>query len=798
MPKPTKASKKFRASGGLQKTIESRRKAQAVRRAVQGRRRGAHKGAGAAAKHGGSGGAASGAREKHGRGEEEGHAASEEEDVDMEDAAGGKKGGKKMSVDAFLGGGFMDEDEDASSHAPSEDSDLDGEDLDAEGEGEEEDAEENFSDVDALDDDGEASAESHAAALAALSKTDPEFYAYLQENDRELLDFGVDGDEEGGSDEDGEEETKRTKPLTVEIIRGWQKALIEQKSLRALRKLLVAFRAAVHMHDEDQKLAWSFDSAAVYRKLITTALKYTPVVLAFHCPLSPKTGAPVQTPKLRTLQKLILSFFHNAMTLVEQVTDAKLLRVVVEESARVVGYVGSSRKSVKAYLRVCLGLVAARGDNDEGEEDGEGRGGGRGKGEEREGVRMAAMLAVRRLAQTSRATLDLVLKATYLTFLRTCKNTNAHTLGVITFMKNSGAELFALDTAAAYPLAFGYIRQLAILLRNAIKVKGKGQGQGKEGEKGKSEKAVWNWQYVHGVDFWVGVLVRCAAGGGGGEMKALVYPLVQVSLGALGVLPSARAFPFHLHILRSLVRLSSSSGGGAGGVYIPLAPYILALLLPSAKEKGSTLAPLDLDTSIRCPAQYAGTRVYGEGVRREAAWVLAVWMSAEGVCGSVAFPEVAGGVVRVLRRGVRGGGAASSSAGGGKGKGKGKKGAKKGGGAKHSADTKVLIERIEASAAWVQTLRASSLNLVPTGRDEVGVWEEELRGKVRRGESPLGRWVQVQGRVRERERERVERARVGRGEVLGDDVEDASEGEGSEGEGEGMGMDVDGSSDEEE
>lgn len=168
------------------------------------------------------------------------------------------------------------------------------------------------------------------------------------------------------------------------------------------------------MNDEDQTLAWSFDSAGgmsplcnshnsitdgvlaiVYRKLITTALKYMPVVLSAHCPLSPKTGAPVQTPKLRTLQKMILSFFHNAMALVEQVTDPGLLRVVVEESARVVAYVGSSRKSVKAYLKVCLGLVAGAGSE---EEDG------------REGVRMAAMLAVRRLAQTSRATLDAVLK----------------------------------------------------------------------------------------------------------------------------------------------------------------------------------------------------------------------------------------------------------------------------------------------------------------------------------------------------------------------------------------------------
>lgn len=276
-------------------------------------------------------------------------------------------------------------------------------------------------------------------------------------------------------------------------------------------------------------------------------------------------------------------------------------------------------------------------------------------------------------------------------------------------------------------------------------MKGKGQGQGDKG----SEKAVWNWQYVHGVDFWAGVLVRC----GGGEMAALVYPLVQVSLGALGFLPSARAYPFHLHVLQSLIRLSGRT------TYIPLGPYILSLLSGGAgkKEKGSTLPPLDLDTAIRCPAQYAGTRVYGDGIRREAVWLMAVWIAGEGVQGSVAFPEVAGSVVRVLRKG--GGGVAI----------KGKKGGKAA-----AADTKVLIERIEASAAWVAARRAASLKLIPTRKDDVAVWQSNLVDAL--GESPLSKWVEVQRRMREREAERVKRARKGEGEVLRDAESDVDVG----------------------
>jgi nucleolar complex protein 2 len=51
---------------------------------------------------------------------------------------------------------------------------------------------------------------------------------------------------------------------------------------------------------------------------------------------------------------------------------------------------------------------------------------------------------------------------------------------------------------------------------------------------------VYNWQYVHCVDFWAIVLARACdsqalaeRGGEESELKALVYPLVQVSLGAI-------------------------------------------------------------------------------------------------------------------------------------------------------------------------------------------------------------------------------------------------------------------------
>jgi nucleolar complex protein 2 len=71
--------------------------------------------------------------------------------------------------------------------------------------------------------------------LAQLAEKDPEFYKYLQENDRELLEFKDDDgisvdEEEEGLEEAFEEEKVPT--LTMAILKKWQKALLEVRFRR--------------------------------------------------------------------------------------------------------------------------------------------------------------------------------------------------------------------------------------------------------------------------------------------------------------------------------------------------------------------------------------------------------------------------------------------------------------------------------------------------------------------------------------------------------------------------------------
>ncbi|KAF8890669.1 Noc2-domain-containing protein [Infundibulicybe gibba] len=644
--KATKATKKFASSGQLKKTIQARHKHQQIKKRSQNRK-----------------GAKAEKASSHNR----------ETDMDQDEAS----------------------------------------DLDADGD-ESVDDDASFASVDELDEDGE----DHLQELSKLAEKDPDFYKYLQENDRELLDFDPtsnptldDLDSDDIQSDDDAMTDARMPILTNAQILKWQKALLEQRSLRALRKLLIAFRSAAHMNEDDQVLAWSIDSSSVYNKLVTTSLRYTPIILMHHVPYKTlsngKFKPPTQTPKFKTLQKLILSYFHNIIHMFSQLTDKEMLQLAVAESAKVLPYVVSSRKSVKLYLKKCLELWSSAQDS----------------------TRIAAFLAIRKLAcATDESILDHVLKGTYMTLIRQSKSTSAYTLPSINLMKNSASEIFCLDHATAYQHAFGYIRQF------------------------EAYKQVYNWQFVHCIDFWSIVLARACDitleknTNEESDLKPLVYPLVQVSLGAIKLISNSRSYPFHLHVVRSLLHLTRHIE-----TYIPIAPYLVPILHATltTRPKSSTLRPLDLDVYIRAPQQYAKTRVYSEGIVDETVYLLSEWLASPVVQASIAFPEIVVPITVLLRKSIKN---AKSTPGSGS--------------SKDQSLVKGLLERVDESSQWVEQKR-KDVPFTPGKIGSVQQWEDALKATV--SESPLGKYVKVQRKAREKRRKLVEKAREGEDEILEED-----------------------------
>jgi len=61
----------------------------------------------------------------------------------------------------------------------------------------------------------------------------------------------------------------------------------------------------------------------------------------------------------------------------------------------------------------------------------------------------------------------------YTTLVRSSKSINAYSLPFINLMKNTACDVYLGDEGLAYQQVFGHIRQLAIHLRNSMKVKTK-------------------------------------------------------------------------------------------------------------------------------------------------------------------------------------------------------------------------------------------------------------------------------------------------------------------------------------
>lgn len=327
-------------------------------------------------------------------------------------------------------------------------------------------------------------------------------------------------------------------------------------------------------------------------------------------------------------------------------------------------------------------------------------------------------------------------------------------------MKNSASEIFCLNLQAAYQHAFGFIRQLAIHLRNSMKLKTKVYRSLISSpillillfHMQESYKQVYNWQYVHAIDFWSLVLARASEVQGSTSdvkndgMQPLIYPLVQIATGAIKcvsfpsfldlnslyipcrLISHPRSYPFHLHLVQSLIHLTRHTH-----TYIPLAPHLLPILtamLTSTKSKASTLRPLGLETTLRVPQQYLHTHVYAETIIHEVAFLIVEWLSVRAVHGSIAFPELVVPIVASLRRGLK-----SAH-----------------GGPKVSAAVKALLGRIEESARWISERRAG-VTFAPGKTAAVDLWEADLE----LDDAPLIKYARVLRKAREMRRKLVEK-----------------------------------------
>ncbi|KAK7914360.1 Noc2p family protein [Apiospora marii] len=675
------------------------------------------------------------------------------------DPEGPKKAGGKdktphvgeMSVDDFFGGGFeiLDKSKDGKAAAKQlgkrkrdqpagddEDPFEDGSDDDDASSADEQAF--GSDDEDAADEEMGNGVGMSKDAMDALAKDDPDFYKFLKENDPEALEFDdadlaeVDDLGEGeeqpkkkrkkaskkSAEDSDEEEPVDEDELTREMIARWKTSMTETHSLRATRQVVLAFRSAAHLNEDaaegERTQKYNISSPEVFHDILIVALKQIPEVLQHHIPVkesaSGKIHVPTESKKFKTLSVLLRSFTSAILHLLSTLSDDATLKLTLSALTPLIPYMLSFRKLLKVLIKTVVGFWSLHTSS--------------------ESTRITAFLVLRRLVVIGdKGIREVVLKATYQGLVAGARVTNVNTIQGINLMKNSAAELWGIDQGIGYTTAFGFIRQLAIHLRNSIVNNHK-----------ESYRQVYNWQYVHSLDFWSCVLaehcspLKEAESGKESQLKLLIYPLVQVTLGAMRLIPNATYFPIRFQLIRSLLRISRATG-----TYIPLSSALIEVLNSSEMRKSpkaATLKPFDFHVAYKAPKSHLGTRVYQDGVGDQVVELFSeyfvLWST------NIAFPEFALPVIITLKRWL-------------------KQSRKKNSGnnnGKLRSGLILLVQKLEANSKFIEQKRAK-VDFAPRDRSQVDAFLKEFDWE----KTPVGAYVVAQRKAGAEKARMLEQAR---------------------------------------
>lgn len=596
--------------------------------------------------------------------------------------------------------------------------------------------------------------EDYQKSMEKMAETDPEFFAYLKENDEALLDFDIsklseddeefeDDVEEGEDAEEADEEepeveekpAKKSKQKVEEEdsnevsaadVKDWKKSLEVTHSLKTIRKVMLAFKEAVRVSEADdhEGSKYTVTDPAVFNSLLLVVLKSIPEAIQHHLPLQTTSSGSkfvlTEGKKFKALSSSLKGHASALSILLADLQDRDIANLVLKSIHTLLPYFLSFRKPLKELIEAVVTLWGTAKEDE---------------------TKMVAFAFLKTVGQEhSKSLLELILKSTYAGILRNSRRTNIHTMPGLNFQKNSAATLYDIDTSISYQHSFQSIRQLAIHLRSGIV----------NPNKGDSYKQIYNWQYSNSLDFWSRTLaVQCdvtkeTEAGKQSPLRELIYPLVQVTLGAIRLIPTPQYFPLRFYLIRSLLRLSQATS-----VYIPLLPLLTEILSSTVitkSPKSSTLKALDFDHNIRANKSYIGTRIYQDGVCDELIDLTGEFFVLHSK--SIFFPELAVPAVITLRRFT-----------------------KKSKNVKFNKQIQRLVERLEENSKYIQKKRAAA-DFAPTNLEAVAAFLKDEAWE----NTPLGSYVVVQRQVKE------EKARILRESLEADEADEKRGFKGSDGE----------------
>ncbi|CAB1452456.1 unnamed protein product, partial [Pleuronectes platessa] len=421
------------------------------------------------------------------------------------------------------------------------------------------------------DDKKKGQASQHKDQLSRLKNKDPEFYKFLQENDKTLLNFddtdsSEDEDEkkyhrlptslkDAYSDEDdedveeGQKGSKKSKKeeatkVTEKMIEEWKAAMKKEPTVRLFREVTQAFKAAVATTKGEGggPCRYKVADSSVFNTLVLFCIRDIYVALQRMLNLKPdkdqkRLVLPSSSPKWQKNHIDIKMYVSGVVQLLSCLTEATVIRAVLRHANQLVPYYLCLPKQCRHLVKQLLKQWST--------------------GEETN--RVLAFLALNKICRHKQEMyLNPILKQMYISYVQNCKFTSPNALPMINFMQRTLTEMYSLDTQASYQHAFIYIRQLAIHLRNAMTMKKK-----------ETYQSVYNWQFIHCLYLWCRVLGTLYPSD---VLQPLIYPLCQVIIGTIKLVPSSKYYPLRMHCCRALTLLSSSTK-----TFVPVLPFLLEI-----------------------------------------------------------------------------------------------------------------------------------------------------------------------------------------------------------------------------
>ncbi|GMP83953.1 hypothetical protein CsSME_00037681 [Camellia sinensis var. sinensis] len=329
--------------------------------------------------------------------------------------------------------------------------------------------------------DSQEKASEHKLQLQRLKEKDPDFFQFLKEHDKELLEFNdedIDEDIETEMDEEMQEdeeteahdikhlartadkEAKSSKNvITSAMVDSWCNAIRKNSNLGAVRSLMRAFRTACHYGDDGEDEAkFSIMSSSVFNKIMLFVLSEMDGILRALLKLPPSGGKKetitdlMSTRQWKNYSHLVKSYLGNALHVLNQMTDTEMISFTLRRLRYSSILLATFPSLLRRYIKVLLHFW--------------GIGGG--------ALPVVSFLFIRDLCiRLGSDCLDECFKGIYKAYVLSCQFVNASKLQHIQFLGNCVTEVLGVDLPTAYQHAFVFIRQLAMILQEALTMKTK-------------------------------------------------------------------------------------------------------------------------------------------------------------------------------------------------------------------------------------------------------------------------------------------------------------------------------------